>query len=218
MSKHTKGGKMIALMLIVLCLGILIVIFLGFRCKPKDQVSQLDRVEYTGPKPELKQFGDLVPADFDRHPIWVNCHVIDYEQPWYQETDEETFRPWLEDSPADPSVTMFLVKARFTLADGSTLSGFLTPQLPEASETDGNLGIIQPQLFLPNGRLVSFWFGIMSPAQEYLDQFYAELGKSQDQIFPISFSAEEHLATGIVTGQIPGFCSQAKNATIMVKK
>ena len=42
-------------------------------------------------KPGLKQFGELVPADFERHPVWIGCHVADYEEPWYEETDEETF-------------------------------------------------------------------------------------------------------------------------------
>jgi len=43
--------------------------------------------------PELKQFGDLYPADFDRHPVWVGSHGADDGQPWYDETDEETFDP-----------------------------------------------------------------------------------------------------------------------------
>jgi hypothetical protein len=42
---------------------------------------------------ELKQFGDLYPADFDRHPVWVSCHGADDGQLWYDATDEETFRP-----------------------------------------------------------------------------------------------------------------------------
>jgi hypothetical protein len=44
-------------------------------------------------RPELKQFGDLTPADFERHPGWIGCHTADYDGAWYDETDEETFRP-----------------------------------------------------------------------------------------------------------------------------
>ena len=40
-------------------------------------------------KPELKQFGELLPADFDRQPVWVGVHTADYDEPWYEETDEE---------------------------------------------------------------------------------------------------------------------------------
>ena len=47
------------------------------------------------PKPELKQFADLTPTDFERHPVWIACHAEDYAEPWFNETDEETFRPWM---------------------------------------------------------------------------------------------------------------------------
>jgi hypothetical protein len=43
------------------------------------------------PKPELKQFGDLSHTDFERHPAWVACHAEDFAEPWFNETDEETF-------------------------------------------------------------------------------------------------------------------------------
>jgi hypothetical protein len=38
--------------------------------------------------PELKQFGDLVEADFRRHPVWIQCHIVDYDEPWHDETDD----------------------------------------------------------------------------------------------------------------------------------
>ena len=52
--------------------------------------------------PTLKQFGDLSPLDFDASPVWVQCHIIDYDEPWYDDTDEETFRPWDRALPVDP--------------------------------------------------------------------------------------------------------------------
>ena len=45
-------------------------------------------------KPELKSSGELSQVDFVRHPVWTNCHVADYDEPWYDDTDEETFRPF----------------------------------------------------------------------------------------------------------------------------
>jgi hypothetical protein len=78
-------------------------------------------------KPELKQFGDLTAADFERHPVWIGCHTADYEEPWYEQTDEETFRPRTGDLPADPSEGMLLVRATIQLRDGTTLPGFVTP-------------------------------------------------------------------------------------------
>jgi hypothetical protein len=55
------------------------------------------------PKPELKQFGDLCPADFERYPVWIACHTEDFAEPWFNETDEETFRPWSGALPVAPS-------------------------------------------------------------------------------------------------------------------
>jgi len=78
-------------------------------------------------KPILKQFSELRLSDFEKYPVWVNCHVIDYEESWYDDTDEETFRPWLEETPVDPGHTIFLVKSTLTLNDGTVFCGFITP-------------------------------------------------------------------------------------------
>jgi hypothetical protein len=78
-------------------------------------------------KPLLKKFSELRLSDFEKYPVWVNCHVIDYEESWYDDTDEETFRPWLEELPVDPGYTMFLVKSTLTLNDGTVFCGFITP-------------------------------------------------------------------------------------------
>jgi hypothetical protein len=43
--------------------------------------------------PILSQFGDLTSEDFDRDPVWVGCHTVDADEPWIDDTDEETFRP-----------------------------------------------------------------------------------------------------------------------------
>src|SRR5438552_16309205 len=46
------------------------------------------------PKPEMKQESELTLADFLRHPIWIGVHNYDVDEPWYEESDEETVRPW----------------------------------------------------------------------------------------------------------------------------
>lgn len=63
--------------------------------------------------PELREFGELGPEDFERHPVWILCHPADYDEPWYEDTDEETFRPWMEDLPATVLRGTLLVRARF---------------------------------------------------------------------------------------------------------
>jgi hypothetical protein len=106
-------------------------------------------------KPELKQFGDLLPADFDRHAVWINCHFSDYEEPWYEETDEETFRPWNGLLPVSPADGMLLVRAVLVLADGTRFPGFVTP-----ASREEDLGTQQPQIFIGQ-RQFGFWGGVL---------------------------------------------------------
>ncbi|HET7292718.1 MAG TPA: hypothetical protein VFM88_09845, partial [Vicinamibacteria bacterium] len=143
------------------------------------------------PRPELKQFGDLTPADFERHPVWIGCHTADYDEPWYEETDEETFRPRIGALPADPSEGMLLVRATAALADGSRLPGFLTP----AFEAD-DLGPLQPQVFV-GGRMFSFWGGMFGVPDEARRQFYRAVGKPAEAVFPMEVAAEPALCSGV---------------------
>lgn len=205
-----------------LAIGIVIitVLILSLRLLGRGSASETspEVKPYAGQKPLLRQFGDLTPADFETHPVWVNCHVIDYDEPWYEETDEETFRPWLKSSPVDPAETIFLVRASLRLADGTMLSGFITPQATHMNEGKPDLGLIQPELFLPSGKRFSFWFGVMAPPRALMAELYASLGKTEDQVFPLAFTADETLAAGIVSGSVPGFCSRDMGGQITVHK
>ncbi len=155
------------------------------------------------PKPQLKQFGDLNIGDFSEASIWIACHCTDYDEPWYEDTDEETFRPYDGLRPAHPEEGMLLVSAKMTLANGRTRDGFLTPQHDSEAL---NLGMIQPQLFLPSGLRVSFWDGMFKRPESQRNAVYAELGNNTEAIFRIQFQALDGLATGHVSGEIPGFC------------
>ena len=111
---------LIGILIVVAVVAILILVRRQKPATPQLESIQGKSKDHTK-RPILKQFGNLTPSDFSQHPVWVNVHVIDYEEDWYNETDEETFRPWDGNLPADPSETMFLVKARLTLADGSEI-------------------------------------------------------------------------------------------------
>lgn len=151
-------------------------------------------------RPELKQFGDLTPADFERHPVWIGCHTADYDEAWYDDTDEETFRPRGGSLPADPSEGMLLVRAAAVLSDGTRLPGFLTPAFEE-----GDLGTLQPQVFI-GGRMFSFWGGMFGVPREVREEFYAALGKRPDTIFPLEVTADVAVCTGVARAQVRGFC------------
>ncbi len=149
-------------------------------------------------KPELKQFGELTADDFEREPVWISCHVEDYDEPWYDKTDEETFRPWSGKLPVSASLGMLLVRASATLADGSTHPGFFTP-----AETD-ELGLIQPQVFVA-GRMFSFWGGVTGIPRPYRDDFYRSISRGPDAVFPIRFAAAPEFVEITNTIEVQGF-------------
>jgi len=169
-------------------------------------------------RPELLQFANLTPRHFTTHAVWVQVHVIDYDEPWYDDADEETFRPWMGPLPVDPGEAMFLVRARFQLADGTVLQGFLTPQLGGEGDAP-DLGTLQPHIFGPTARRHSFWDGAIPRSEEARAAFYADVGKSRSGAFPISFSAEPGLSTGTQGGVIEGFYAQpAPGGPILVAR
>lgn len=161
----------------------------------------------------LVQFGDLTAAHFAEHPVWASCHSFDHDEAWYDETDEETFRPHTGKLPVDPRDGMYLVRACFRLADGTPLEGFITPA--DAGEKgDGVLGLVQPQLYLPSGERVGFWLGMFGDPASEAPRFYAALGRDRGTVFPMAFDADPGLARGIVSGRIAGFYTVPDGRTV----
>jgi len=157
-------------------------------------------------KPELKQFGSLAPTDFERYPVWVSVHTFDYDESWYEETDEETFRPWSDTLPVDPGSGMFLVRTQIIFSDGAKFIGFITPIIGTGEVTESELGSVQPYLFSQGGALVTFWGGMFGFSDEVKKKTYDLLARTSGQVFPIHFSAEDGLTQGKQAGEIRGFC------------
>jgi hypothetical protein len=148
--------------------------------------------------PELKQYADLTVEDFDRHPVWIGCHIADYDEPWYEETDEETFRAWIGALPVDPSEPMLLVRATIELHDGSRYPGFVTPSLD-----DSDIGSQQPQIFVA-GQRFGFWGGMFGADATERQVFYSAIGKRAGDVFPVRFFFDPSLSKG-VAGTLEGF-------------
>jgi hypothetical protein len=139
-----------------------------------------------------KQVYDLTLADLREHPVWE--FALDEEDKKGQ--DEATVRPFDGSSPVDPATGMFIVRARFTLADGTPHFGYLTP-----ADDPRDLGAIQPQIITDRGQ-VGFWMGIVIQDTAPL---YGVLGKSPAQTFPISFESDVPIIRGSLKGSIPAF-------------
>lgn len=168
-------------------------------------------------RPELKQFAELEAEDFERHPVWAGCHAADSGKSWYHDTDEETFRPWTGELPADPARGIFLVRAVIELHDGTRHSGFVTPAAEEWDKgPDGRpafkhthiLGTQQPHMFVGEQQF-GFWGGMLGVSAADQRELYAALGKSPNLIFPLTFTADPGLAKGLASGQVEGFYRQA---------
>jgi len=144
-----------------------------------------------------KQIDQLTAQDFNIASVWE--FALDEEGEDGQ--DEATVRPYDVDGRLDPSRGMYVVRARFALADGTILQGYATPPIQD----DDGLGTIQPVILTPKGQ-VQFWFGVIDPGTSFISELYSRLGKSSStQVFPIRFQSAVQLARGAVRGEIPGF-------------
>jgi hypothetical protein len=135
--------------------------------------------------------------DFDRFEVWE--FALDEETEEGQ--DETTVRPFEFEGALDPSEGMFVIRASFTLADGTTMKGYLSPPF----QGDDSLGTLQPIIVAPGGHVL-FWCGRVSITAEDIAANYRRLGKvSPEQVFPVRFKSEVSLVDGPVTGELPGF-------------
>jgi len=144
-----------------------------------------------------KQVYDLLMTDFEHCPVWE--FALDEEGEDGQ--DEATVRPYSVKGALDPSEGMFVVRARFVLADGTQLQGYITPPV----QGDSSLGTLQPIIITPQGQ-IAFWCGAMVLEAAAIAGNYALLGKSSpSQVFPLQFEADVPLVGGPLRGEVPGF-------------
>ncbi len=178
----------------------------------------------------MKQINNLVEADFKRRPAWIGVHNFDSGAPWYEDSDEETYRPWTGSLPFSSDRGILLVATTFQLADGSVYPGYSSavPEnwdvpLPPRTLRDGTqtnpqswsqlhggtklsiLGLQQPTIFI-NGRTCNF---SLRPKERKhtLAEFYVAFQREPRDIFPVHFHADATLTTRICDGQLDGLFS-----------
>ena len=95
---------------------------------------------------------------------------------------------------------MFVVRASFSLADGTQMKGYLTPPVGG----DESLGTLQPIVLTSQGQ-VSFWHGLMAPGPDVLEGHYQRLGRNASETFPVRFSSAVDLQSGPIEGELGGF-------------
>jgi hypothetical protein len=139
-----------------------------------------------------KQVYELTVDDLTQFPVWE--FALDEEGEEGQ--DEATVRPSQAPLPLDASEAMYVVRAKFSLVDGTRHVGYLTP-----GHAADDLGSTQPLIITSRGQVI-FWMGA---ARGETTPLYQKLGKTAAQTFPIAFKSDVPLVGGVIFGSIPGF-------------
>lgn len=143
-----------------------------------------------------KQVYELTLDDFESFSVWEFALNEEGEEG----QDEATVRPFKFEKVLDPSEGMFVIRADFTLADGTRMIGFLTPPVDE----DKSLGTLQPIIITNQGQ-IGFWHGLMAPGPAVLHAHYQRLERDKTETFPVHFSSTVDLLGGPIEGDIGGF-------------
>jgi len=144
-----------------------------------------------------KSVCDLNQNDLHQFPVWEFC--LDEEGEEGQ--DETTVRPYQAHGPLDSSLGMFIVRAVFSLADGSKMIGYLTPGV----QGDYSISTVQPIIITETGQ-VGFWFGCAIPRAATVAESYRAVGKQGPAaVFPLHFEADVELLDRPVQGILTGF-------------
>jgi len=143
-----------------------------------------------------KQVYELTLHDLSTFPVWE----FRLDEEGEEGRDESTVRPYTASGPLDPTDRMFVVRAVFTLADGSRMHGYITPP----GRGDAGIGTLQPIIVTDRGQ-VRFWCGTAVPDAKRLARSYELLGKDAQHVFPVRFESDVELAGGPVRGSVPGF-------------
>jgi hypothetical protein len=143
-----------------------------------------------------KDVSGLTQDDLEMFPVWE--FALDEEGEEGQ--DEAKVRPYEISGALDPSDGMFIVRAAFTLADGSKMRGYLTPGV----QGDESLGALQPVIITELGQ-VFFWYGMLSPGAQSLAQSYEMHGRDAAEVFPVQAASDVELVSAPICATIPGF-------------
>jgi hypothetical protein len=143
-----------------------------------------------------RQVYELTLDDLDNFPVWE----FRLDEKDEKSQDESTVRPYTAPGPLDPADRMFIVRAAFTLADGSRMKGYLTAP----ARGDDGLAILQPIIITARGQ-VRFWCGTAVFDSKRLARSYEVLGKDAQRVFPLRFESEVEMVGGPVRGSLPGF-------------
>lgn len=143
-----------------------------------------------------KQVYELTLDDLAKYPVWT--YASGEERAEGQ--DEATVKPVKVTGEVDPSLGTCIVRATFTLADETRMTGLVSP--PYSDNED--LGEIQPVIVTERGQ-VAFWCGAYTPSKSQIKESYSKLGRKAREAFPIHVVSDLDSTSGPIHALIPGF-------------
>ena len=142
-----------------------------------------------------RQVYELTLSDIRAEPIWE--HALDEEG--VEGQDEATVRPRADLRVADPREGMLIARSSFEAADGTRYTGYVYPS------QDQDPGLLQPTIVTDDGQ-VDFWLGAHDAiGPDDLRPLYALLGKTAEELFPLTYRADVPTGDVPVAGTIRGF-------------
>jgi hypothetical protein len=149
-----------------------------------------------------KQEYTLTIFDLMQFPAWE--YALDKED--IQGQNEKTLRPYLISPPLDREQAYLLVRARFSLVNGTSLLGFLKPL--RQSEDNLMQAILpydlNPVIVTERGH-VPFCYGVFKPDKETISENHKRLGHESENVFPIHFKTDIEVRNSIDEGVLEGF-------------
>lgn len=164
------------------------------------------------PWPDRRQLDTLTAADLDANPAW-----------WFPPPDGRLSGPDastvvpVDASSADASGACefpegrYLLRAEFTLADGSVMTGHVTYETGDGDE----LALREPTLCAPRGQ-VPLWHGVLVPDAQRTAAMLAMTGRARDAVFPLRWRATIHPPGRDLAGEAAGFAVLRDGRTAFV--
>lgn len=156
-----------------------------------------------------KQENALTILDLVQFPAWE--YALDEE--YAEGQNEKTLRPYLRPPPIDRNKAYFVVRAKFILANGVSLIGFIKPLKP--SEDKLMLPLVpydlNPVIVTDQG-YVTFCYGVFKPDKMTISENYKRLGYDSENVFPIRFKADIEVRNSVSEGLLEGFLYFEQNS------
>jgi hypothetical protein len=154
-------------------------------------------MEATDEKKIRRQVYELTASDLSRFPAWEFAS----DEEGDPDQDEATVRPYAQ-LPVDLRNGTLIVRARFSLSDGSHMYGYIyTVSSNEAWGVD----FVQPVIVIGENQ-VPFWSGMRPPSTERIERLLGVLGKTKEQVFPLTYESDVEMMDGRpLSGTVMGF-------------